>query len=163
MKRSFLFVPAILLVLFVLNSFVLKEKEASEKPREEGQSCTGVMLGGKWLIDPFAKDSVAKVDLNHTGILTVQEAPNNGDTPGNRVNFSIAIQRSNTFFNIPVPEYTGSVQQAYLKTILKSCYFGDIILLKISEPGKYGPNIQRIKVERIKPKGRPKGSKEGGC
>jgi hypothetical protein len=31
MKRLFLFVPAILLVLFLLNSFVLKEKEAGEK------------------------------------------------------------------------------------------------------------------------------------
>jgi photosystem II stability/assembly factor-like uncharacterized protein len=31
MKRLFVFVPAILLVLFLLNSFVLKEKEAGEK------------------------------------------------------------------------------------------------------------------------------------
>lgn len=31
MKRLFLFVPAILLVLFLLNSFALKEKEAGEK------------------------------------------------------------------------------------------------------------------------------------
>lgn len=32
MKRVFVFVPAILLVLFLLNSFVLKEKEAKRKP-----------------------------------------------------------------------------------------------------------------------------------
>ena len=31
MKRLFVFVPAILLVLFLLNSFVLKEKKAGEK------------------------------------------------------------------------------------------------------------------------------------
>ena len=32
MKRLFVFVPAIFLVLFLLNSFVLKEKEAKKKP-----------------------------------------------------------------------------------------------------------------------------------
>ncbi|HXH98738.1 MAG TPA: hypothetical protein VNI52_00605 [Sphingobacteriaceae bacterium] len=158
MKKSFVFIPAILIVLFLLNSFVLKEKEAGEKPKEEGQSCIGIKLGDKWMIDPFTKNPVAKVDLNQTGILSIQEVPNNENTPGNRVNFSIAIQRPNTFFNIPVPEYMVSVQQANLKTILKSCYFGDVILLKISEPGKYGPNIQRIKVGRIKPK-----ESKGGC
>src|SRR6476620_8287896 len=31
MKKLFVFVPAILLVLFLINSFVLKEKEAREK------------------------------------------------------------------------------------------------------------------------------------
>lgn len=31
MKRIFVFVPTILLVLFLINSFVLKEKEAREK------------------------------------------------------------------------------------------------------------------------------------
>jgi hypothetical protein len=160
MKRSFVFVSAILIVTFLLNSFfVLKGNEERKKSKEEGRSCMGIKLGDKWLIDPFTKDSVAEVDLNQTGILSIREAPNNGNIPGNRVNFSIAIQRPNTFFYRPVPEYTGSVQQAYLKTILKSCYFGDVILLRISGPGKYDSNIQRIKVERIK----PKGSKEGGC
>ena len=38
MKRSFVFVPAIFLVLFLLNSFVLKEKEAKKKPIKEGKS-----------------------------------------------------------------------------------------------------------------------------
>lgn len=38
MKRLFVFVPAILLVLFLLNSFVLKEKEAKKKPVKEGKS-----------------------------------------------------------------------------------------------------------------------------
>jgi len=38
MKRSFVFVPAIFLVLFLLNSFVLKEKEAKKKPIKESKS-----------------------------------------------------------------------------------------------------------------------------
>jgi len=38
MKRLFVFVPAILLVLFLLNSFVLKEKEAGEKTTEGTKS-----------------------------------------------------------------------------------------------------------------------------
>ncbi len=35
MKRSMVFVPAILLVLFLLNSFVIKQKEAREKTTKE--------------------------------------------------------------------------------------------------------------------------------
>jgi hypothetical protein len=38
MKRLFVFVPAIFLVLFLLNSFVLKEKEEKKKPIKEGKS-----------------------------------------------------------------------------------------------------------------------------
>jgi photosystem II stability/assembly factor-like uncharacterized protein len=38
MKRLFVFAPAVLLVSFLLNSFVPKEKEASEKPIEESKS-----------------------------------------------------------------------------------------------------------------------------
>jgi photosystem II stability/assembly factor-like uncharacterized protein len=38
MKRSLAFVPAILLALFLLNSFVLKEKEAKKEPTKEGKS-----------------------------------------------------------------------------------------------------------------------------
>jgi photosystem II stability/assembly factor-like uncharacterized protein len=38
MKRLFVFVPAVFLVLFLLNSFVLKEKEAKKKPIKEGKS-----------------------------------------------------------------------------------------------------------------------------
>jgi hypothetical protein len=38
MKKLFVFIPAILLVLFLLNSFVLKEKEAKKKPIKEGKS-----------------------------------------------------------------------------------------------------------------------------
>jgi photosystem II stability/assembly factor-like uncharacterized protein len=38
MKRLFVFIPAILLVLFLLNSFVLKEKEAILKSTDGGQT-----------------------------------------------------------------------------------------------------------------------------
>ncbi len=38
MKKLFVFVPAVFLVLFLLNSFVLKEKEAKKKPIKEGKS-----------------------------------------------------------------------------------------------------------------------------
>ncbi|RAJ93258.1 BNR/Asp-box repeat protein [Larkinella arboricola] len=38
MKKSVVFIPAILLVLFLLNSFVLKEKQAQKKPTKEGKS-----------------------------------------------------------------------------------------------------------------------------
>jgi photosystem II stability/assembly factor-like uncharacterized protein len=38
MKKSFVFIPAVFLVLFLLNSFVSKEKEAKKKPLKEGKS-----------------------------------------------------------------------------------------------------------------------------
>ncbi|MCC8424512.1 exo-alpha-sialidase [Mucilaginibacter sp. UR6-11] len=38
MKRLLVFIPAIALVLFLLNSFVMKEKEAKNKPIKEGKS-----------------------------------------------------------------------------------------------------------------------------
>lgn len=38
MKKLFVFIPAILLVLFLLNSFVVKEKEAKKQPIKEGKS-----------------------------------------------------------------------------------------------------------------------------
>jgi len=38
MKKLFVFVTAVPLVLFLLNSFVLKEKEAKKKPIKEGKS-----------------------------------------------------------------------------------------------------------------------------
>ncbi|SDP91996.1 hypothetical protein SAMN05428975_3620 [Mucilaginibacter sp. OK268] len=44
MRRLFVFVPAIFLVLFLLNSFVLKEKEAKKRPIKEGKSSTIVNI-----------------------------------------------------------------------------------------------------------------------
>lgn len=62
MKRLFVFVPAILLALFLLNSFVIKEKEG--KKIEGTKSVTGVTLRDQPLTAPFAKLSVAKVNRN---------------------------------------------------------------------------------------------------
>ena len=47
MKRLFVFVPAILMVLFLINSFVLKEKEAGEKTTEGSKLCKGIGLCDK--------------------------------------------------------------------------------------------------------------------
>jgi photosystem II stability/assembly factor-like uncharacterized protein len=44
MKKSFVFIPAILLVLFLLNSFVVKEKEGKKKPLKEGKSAAGTNI-----------------------------------------------------------------------------------------------------------------------
>ncbi len=44
MKKLFVFIPAILLVSFLLNSFVLKEKEAKKKPIKEGKSAGTVNI-----------------------------------------------------------------------------------------------------------------------
>ena len=44
MKKLFVFIPAILLVLFLLNSFVPKEMEAKKKPVKEGKSSETVNI-----------------------------------------------------------------------------------------------------------------------
>jgi len=65
MKRSFVFIPTILLVLLLLNSFfVPKVNEAKKKSIKEGKSFSGLKLAGKSLINPFAKVPVAKADRN---------------------------------------------------------------------------------------------------
>jgi hypothetical protein len=61
MKRLFVFVPAILLILFLINSFVLKEKEAGEKTTEGSKLCKGTSLCDKPSIDSVR---VATVDKN---------------------------------------------------------------------------------------------------
>lgn len=69
MKRLFVFVPAILLVIFLLNSFVLKEKEAGEKTTEGTKSFTNVTIRDKSLIDPSAKDSTFRPNRNKSGLV----------------------------------------------------------------------------------------------
>ena len=71
MKRLFVFVPAILLVLFLLNSFVLKEKEAEEKTTERSKSLPSMTLRDNSLIDPFAKAPVANVNRNKSGLVNI--------------------------------------------------------------------------------------------
>ncbi|NEU08387.1 exo-alpha-sialidase [Flavihumibacter sp. R14] len=63
MKRSFVFVPPILLILFLLNSFEPKKKEAGEKTTEEAKSFTAMTLRDKSLIEPIAKIPVAKANV----------------------------------------------------------------------------------------------------
>lgn len=71
MKRLFVFVPAILLVLFLINSFVLKEKETGEKTTEGSKSYTGMTFRDKSLTDPSAKVPVAKVNRNKSGVVNI--------------------------------------------------------------------------------------------
>ena len=61
MKRLFVFVPAILLILFLINSFVLKEKEAGEKTTEGSKLGKGTSLRDKPSIDSVR---VATADRN---------------------------------------------------------------------------------------------------
>jgi len=61
MKRLFVFMPATLLVLFLINSFVLKEKDAGEKTTEGSKLCKGTSLCDKPSIDSVR---VATVDRN---------------------------------------------------------------------------------------------------
>jgi photosystem II stability/assembly factor-like uncharacterized protein len=61
MKRLFVFVPAILLILFLVNSFVLKEKETGEKTTEGSKLCEGSSLCDKPSIDSVR---VATADRN---------------------------------------------------------------------------------------------------
>ena len=61
MKRLFVFVPAILLVLFLINSFVLKEKEAREKTNIVFKSTDGGQTWqdiSKGLPENLRKDSI---------------------------------------------------------------------------------------------------------
>ena len=61
MKRLLVFVPAILLISFLINSFVLKEKEAGEKTTEGSKLGKGTSLRDKPSIDSVR---VATVDRN---------------------------------------------------------------------------------------------------
>jgi len=60
MKRLFVFVPAILLIFFLINSFVLKEKEAGEKTTEGSKLCKGTRLCDKPSIDSVRVATVDK-------------------------------------------------------------------------------------------------------
>jgi photosystem II stability/assembly factor-like uncharacterized protein len=64
MKKLFVFIPAIILVSFLLNSFVLKEKEGRKITTQEAKSSTGAVLDDKFYTDPFAKVSFYNVNRN---------------------------------------------------------------------------------------------------
>ncbi len=68
MKKSIVYVPAILIVLFLLNSFVLKEKDAGEKTTAGLKSFKDLRPGDKSQIDPSEKDSVFRPNGNKPGL-----------------------------------------------------------------------------------------------
>jgi photosystem II stability/assembly factor-like uncharacterized protein len=64
MKKLFVCIPAIILVSFLLNSFVLKGKEGGKITTQEAKSFTGAALDDKFYTDPFAKVSFYNVNRN---------------------------------------------------------------------------------------------------
>ncbi|MDB5142366.1 MAG: exo-alpha-sialidase [Mucilaginibacter sp.] len=72
MKRSFVFIPAILMVLFLLNSFfVLKGNEAKKKPIKEGKPFPGLKFAGEWVIEPYTTDLTFNLNKNKSGLLNI--------------------------------------------------------------------------------------------
>lgn len=72
MKRSFVIIPVILLVLFLSNSFFVSNgKEIRKKPTEEGQSFTGFKLAEMSLMDPFAKAPAGKLSTNKSRLSNI--------------------------------------------------------------------------------------------
>ncbi|SDL80062.1 BNR-Asp box repeat-containing protein [Daejeonella rubra] len=81
MKKSFVYVPAFLIVLFLLNSFVLKEKDAGEKTTAGLKSFKDLWPGDKSQIDPSAKDSVFRPNGNESGLVrSVFKSTDGGQT-----------------------------------------------------------------------------------
>lgn len=66
-----LIIPTILLVLFLLNSFVLKEKKAGTETTAGAKSFTGETLREKSLIDPSAKDSIFNPNRNKSALANI--------------------------------------------------------------------------------------------
>lgn len=78
MKRLFVFVPTIFLVLFLLNSFVLKEKQVGEKTTAGLKSYKDLKPGDKSLANPSAKDSVFRPNGNKTALANSVLKSNDG-------------------------------------------------------------------------------------
>ncbi|HEY1060471.1 MAG TPA: exo-alpha-sialidase, partial [Daejeonella sp.] len=78
MKKSFMYVPAIFIVVVLLNSFVLKEKQAGEKTSAGTKSIKDPGTGDKSLIDPSAKDSVFRSNGSKPGLASRVLKSNDG-------------------------------------------------------------------------------------
>lgn len=136
-------------VVFLYSNFILKEAvEENVTDLVENKSCVGLKVNNKWLADPFDLKARAAVDIHHSGILTVTDAPNNGNGPFTTVAFKIFIKKNEFFGSFPVPEYAHkSVLEVDLETVLKHCKPGDQIIIEVIEAGKYAPGFQNISVE----------------
>ncbi len=140
---SFLFVC----LLFVNFIFVRKMEVPQADLHPEVQSCIGLKVDNQWLSDPFDSKALAVVDVHHTGMLTITDAPNLGKGPFTPVAFKIFIKKNSSFKAEPVKEYINKIIfEADLKTVLKYCNPGDKIILEVSEAGKYDPDFQNISV-----------------
>ncbi len=81
MKKSIVYVPAFFIVVFLLNSFVLKEKVAGEKTTAGTKSIKDPGTGDKSPIDSSAKDSVFRPNGNKPGLLnSVLKSTDGGQT-----------------------------------------------------------------------------------
>ncbi|MDO8994513.1 exo-alpha-sialidase [Daejeonella sp.] len=81
MKKSFVYVPAFLIVLFLLNSFVLKEKEAGENTAAGIKLINDPGPGDRSSINPSAKDSVFRPNGNKPGLVnSVFKSTDGGQT-----------------------------------------------------------------------------------
>jgi len=99
MNRLFVFVPAIFLVLFILNSFVLKEKDRGEKTTQGTKSIKDQGTGNKSLIDPSAKDSVFRPNGNKPGLASSVLKSNDGGLTWQDISEGLpAIERPVNFF-----------------------------------------------------------------
>jgi len=78
MKRLFVFVPAFFIVVFLLNSFVLKEKDAGEKTTAGTKSIKVPGTGDKSPIDSSAKDSLFRPNENIPGLVSRVLKSNDG-------------------------------------------------------------------------------------
>ncbi len=81
MKRSLVFVPAILIALFLLNSFVLKEKEVERKISKASKLLKDPGAGDNSPIDLSAKDSAFRPNGNKPGLVnSVLKSTDGGQT-----------------------------------------------------------------------------------
>lgn len=152
MKRIKISLPLlsmlIIFMLFLYSSFIPKEiAEVKAPDPAENKSCVGIKVNNKWLSDPFDSKARAMVDIDHSGKLTVTDAPNEGQGPFTTVAFKIYIKKNEFFISTPVPEYANkSVLEVDLETVLKHCKLGDQIIIEVTEAGKYAPVFQNITV-----------------
>lgn len=120
MKKSIMYFPAILIVLFLLNSFVLKEKEAGEKTTT-------------------AQDSVFRPDGNKPGLASsVLKSIDGGQTWQNTSEGLPEIERA-----VNIVESEGVLMATGQKGIMRSTDNGETWQWVISEGG-VGIAIERI-------------------